>query len=263
MFGDTFSLFLSKLLPAFVYPLGLTFSLAAIGGLLARLYFPRVAKLCFAAALAILWVSSTPVVAHIAIASLERQYPERTIADTPAADVAIVLGGAIGQPEPPRVTSDLSGAADRVLHAARLYRTGKVRRILVSAGNIPWASAVKPEAELIRDLLVEWGVAPEAIELGSASRNTYENALEVRRMLQARRFKSALLVTSAAHMPRALATFRRAGVPVIPATTDVVAVYGKHIDPFDWLPSADALALTTDAMKEWMGYWAYKARGYL
>ena len=263
MFGDTFTLFLSKLLPAFVYPLGLTLSLVAIAALLARLYFPRLAKLCYGTALAVLWVCSTPAVASWAVASLERQYPARSIAETPAADVAIVLGGAIGQPLPPRVTIDLHDAADRVLHAARLYRAGKVRHVLVSAGNIPWIPAVRSEAELIRDLLVEWGVAPAAIELGTASRNTYENAQEVERMLRARGFKSALLVTSASHMPRAMATFRRAGVPVVAATTDVSVVDSGHIDVLEWLPSADALAATTGAIKEWLGYWVYRVRGYL
>jgi uncharacterized SAM-binding protein YcdF (DUF218 family) len=101
------------------------------------------------------------------------------MAKTPTAEVAIVLGGAVGQPLPPRVEAGLSETSDRVLHAARLYKAGKIKRILVTAGNIPWVSSVKPEAELIKDLLVEWGVPSEAIERASQSRNTHENALEL------------------------------------------------------------------------------------
>lgn len=256
------ALFLSKLLPLFLYPVGLTISLVLIGGLCSMLNFRRLALSSFGAAMAILWVCSTPVFANWALVSLERQYPARTMAETPEADVAIVLGGALGQPLPPRVDVDLSGAADRVLHAARLYRAGKVKHILVSAGNVPWVPALKPEAELIKELLVEWGVASEAIELATASRNTYENALEIERMWKVRGFKSALLVTSATHMPRAMAVFLRAGVPVIASTTDVLAVDGDH-DLFKWLPDASALSMTTNAAKEWMGFLAYKVRGYL
>src|SRR6516225_9564766 len=106
------------------------------------------------------------------------------MAKTPTAEVAIVLGGAVGQPLPPRVETGLSEASDRVLHAARLYKAGKVKRILVTAGNIPWLSSVKPEADLIRELLMEWGVPSEAIELASQSRNTYENALEIKDIWQ-------------------------------------------------------------------------------
>lgn len=256
-------LFLSKLLPAFIYPLGLALSLAVTGAALARLDLQRLARICFGAAMTIVWIGSTPVVANWAVASLERQYPARKIAETSEADVAIVLGGVLGQPQMPRITSDLSEAADRVLHAARLYKAGKAKRIFVSGGNVPWTSAVRPEAELIKELLVEWGVAAEAIDIGAASRNTYENVLEVERMWRASGFKSALLVTSAAHMPRAMATFRRAGIPVTASTADVLVVDSDRPDPFEWLPSADALAMTTKAMREWVGYLAYKIRGHL
>ena len=263
MLSDAFMLFLYKLVPIFLYPLGLTLTLACLGGALWLLYYRRLARVCLAAAVAILWVASTPTVATWAIGALERQYPARTIIDTPAADVAIVLGGAIGQPVPPRVEVDLSDAADRVLHAARLYRAGKVKRVLVSAGNVPWMPAIKPEAELIRDLLIEWGVDASAIELGTKSRTTFENAVEIARMLKAKGFNSALLVTSAVHMPRAMATFRRAGVPVTASTTDVRALDGGETDLLRWLPNARALGATSTAMREWLGSLAYRLRGQL
>jgi uncharacterized SAM-binding protein YcdF (DUF218 family) len=256
-------LFLSKLLPIFVFPLGLTLCLLLLGGMLLLIGKRRLACVSIATAVAVLWICSTPVVANWAIASLERQYPALTLAETPEADVAIVLGGVLGQPLPPRTAVELVETSDRVLHAARLYRAGKVGRILVAAGNLPWDPAVKPEAELIRELLVEWGVTPDAIDIGTRSRNTYENAIEIERMWKAGGFKSALLVTSAAHMPRAMATFRRVGVPVIASATDVTVVDVDRTGPLDWLPNASALTMTTGAMHEWLGYLAYKARGYL
>ena len=113
------------------------------------------------------------------------------------------------------------------------------------------------------ELLVEWGVPSAAIEMATASRNTFENALEIERMWKARRFKSALLVTSAVHMPRAMAVFRRAGLPVIASTTDVLVVDDDQADLLKWLPDASALSMTTAAAKEWIGYLVYKVRGYL
>jgi uncharacterized SAM-binding protein YcdF (DUF218 family) len=133
----------------------------------------------------------------------------------------------------------------------------------VSSGNIPWTLAIKPEAELIKELLVEWNVPSDAIEIETASRNTYENAREIEHMWKARGFKSALLVTSAIHMPRAIAVFRRAGLPVIASTADVLVADGDPRDLFAWLPDASALAGTTNALKEWMGILVYKFRGYL
>ena len=255
-------LFLTKLLPIVLYPVGLAIGLLLLGVVCMLRDRRRLSLACIGAALVLLWVCSMPVFAEWSLGSLERQYPATAIADTPKADVAILLGGAIGQPLPPRVTPDLSPAADRVLHAARLYRAGKVGRILVAAGNIPWVSSVKSEAELIRDLLEEWGVPEAAIQIAGTSRNTYENALEVKALRQRSDFSSALLVTSAAHMPRALATFRHAGLPVIPATTDVEVTH-SDTTILAWLPGADALAMTTAAMREWIGFLAYRARGYL
>jgi hypothetical protein len=60
-----------------------------------------------------------------------------------------------------------------------------------------------------------------------------------------------------------MATFRRAGVPVVASTTDVRVVDADQADPLRWLLNAGALVMTTTAMREWMGYLAYRVRGYL
>jgi uncharacterized SAM-binding protein YcdF (DUF218 family) len=263
VFVSTAELFLAKLLPFLVYPLSVTVLLVIMAGLCVALRLWRYAAATLVAALLLLWTCSTPRFAAWALGTLERQYPARAISEIPEADVAIVLGGAIEQPFPPRVVAELSSASNRILYAARLYRAGKVKRVLVSGGNLPWQKGIKPEAEFIRELLMEWGVPSSAIEVGTGSRNTFENALEVKEIWSRSRFNSALLVTSAAHMPRAMAVFRGAGLPVIASTTDVRIVELSSAILLDWLPSAGGLATTTEAMKEWIGYWAYRTRGYL
>lgn len=263
MTDNVTTLFLTKLLPVFIYPLGLAIGLVVLGGGVAAWGHGRLALVCTGVAVAGLWMVATPAFAEWALGTLERQHPPRAIADLPQADVAVVLGGAVSGPVSPRTTLDLAASSDRVLHAARLYRAGKIKRILVTGGNIPWLPGAIPEAELIRELLVEWGVPAAAVEISGASRNTYENALEIQAMREGQPFTLALLVTSAAHMPRALAVFQRAGLPVIAATTDVEVVSPGPWTALRWLPDADALAMTTRAVKEWISFWAYRARGYL
>jgi uncharacterized SAM-binding protein YcdF (DUF218 family) len=262
MINSAAFIFLSKLLPAFIYPVGSTITLLVLAGLFLALQSRRRAMAVLLAALSWLWVCSSPIVAEWLVGKLERQFPPVALTLTPVADVAIVLGGAIGQPVAPRVEIELVNASSRILHAARLYRFGKVKRILIAGGNLPWQSSVAPESELIHQLLVEWGIPDDAIQVAGQSQNTFENALEIAELRNATAFASALLITSAAHMPRAMAVFRHAGIPVTASTVHVTAV--RHpTNIFNWLPDVEALAMTTNAMKEWIGTWVYRWCGYL
>jgi uncharacterized SAM-binding protein YcdF (DUF218 family) len=256
--SDVF-IYLAKILPLAIYPLGLALIILLFGLLFGGLCWARASLI---GAFTLLWLASLPVVAGWATRTLERQHPPINLGDLPQADVAIVLGGAIHGPSPPRRMIELVDSSDRVLMAVRLFRAGKVKRILVTGGNLPWSADTVPEANHIRDLLIEWGVPHGAILITGTSRNTRENALEIRSLRETQSFGSALLVTSALHMPRALAVFLKAGLPVFPATTDVQIVDGP-LTLFDWLPDAAALARTTSAAKEWIGFGVYRWLGYL
>ena len=264
MADSNFVLLLTKLMPIFVYPLGLVILISIIGLVLAGMGRRRLALVFGVGAASWLWVASMPVFADWAIATLEQQYPAVPLEEMPHADVAIVLGGAVSQPAPPRVEVDLNKSIDRVFYAAKLFHAKRVRSVFVTGGNIPWRPSVVPEAELIRSLLVDWGQVPaKAIEITTQSRNTYENALEIKELRGERPFDSALLVTSAAHMPRAMAVFEKAGLPVSAATTDIEALKEVPWTPLRWLPDASSLTTTTMAMKEWLGFVAYRLRGYV
>ena len=129
-------LYLSKLIPLFIYPLGfaLVLSILAMGILGIS---DGLARLFLFVAVTVLWGASTPIFADYLGLTLEGQYPPVAVEETPTADVIVVLGGAVAGAAPPRITVDLSAAADRVLHAARLYRAGKAPVVLISGGAIP------------------------------------------------------------------------------------------------------------------------------
>jgi uncharacterized SAM-binding protein YcdF (DUF218 family) len=71
-----------------------------------------------------------------------------------------------------------------------------------------------------------------------------------------------LLVTSAAHMARAVAAFEKVGVEVFAVSADVRVIRNTGVTVFDFLPDAGALLMTTDAVREWMGRRVYEFRGW-
>jgi uncharacterized SAM-binding protein YcdF (DUF218 family) len=146
--------------------------------------------------------------------------------------------------------------------ALLLYRAGKGEVLIVAGGNQPWSPSEQPEAESIQTLLLEWGVPVSAIVLEGTSRNTRENAVNSRALLEKLDCNRPLLVTSAAHMVRSVAAFEKLGVDVFAVSADVRVIRKSTLAVLDFLPDAVALLMTTDAMREWLGRRVYEWRGW-
>lgn len=165
----------------------------------------------------------------------------------------VILGGAMGPAFPPkRPFPDLTDAADRIWHAARLYRHGISNRIIVSGGRGPGMedrSDIASEAASIRQMLIDLGVPAKAIVLEESSRTTNENAEFTKKLVANQR---VALVTSAFHMPRALGIFQKAGVTVDAFPTDFRV--SPETDPgwSRWLPRSEYLQRSEMALKEYL-----------
>lgn len=254
--------YLPKILPLFVMPLAVVLFAGLLAMLLLLRKQRRASVIVLMFALIVLWISAIPVTGSMLYARLESTYRPVPLASVPSSDCIVLLGGAISPGLEPRVDIELTDAVDRVRKTAELFRTGKAPIVIVSAGNQPWSKSEKSEAELTKELLVEWGVAPDAIFLEGSSRNTRENALYSKNLIQAVNCKRPLLVTSAAHMPRAVAAFDVVGVPVTPVSTDVKVADTSTLTVMDFIPSAGALAMTSDALREFLGRFVYQIRGW-
>jgi len=253
---------LSKILPLLVLPVGIAIELC----LLALLYIwkdrGRVAGFFLSCAVLVLWLASMPMVGHTLLGRLEREYPALEMRDIRYSHCMIVLGGAVEPVAPPRMDVELNEAADRVRKAAQLYHAGKARVIIVSGGKQPWSPYADGEAQAIRTVLLEWGVPQGAIVLEDLSRNTRENAFNTTEMLQHMDCKKPLLITSAAHMRRAVGAFGVLGVTVFPVAVDIRVIRNQDVIWLDFLPDAEALKMTTDAIREWLGQMVYKLKGW-
>jgi uncharacterized SAM-binding protein YcdF (DUF218 family) len=257
------SLLLGKLAAQLVLPLGAALLLLALALVLLALGRVRGAALLLGTAFAGLWLASTPLLAERLAAPLERAQLAPPLARLAPADAILVLGGATEPALPPREFPEVTDAGDRVLHAARLFRAGKAPVVVVSSGRLPWQTRGPAEAEGMSELLVELGVPREAIVREERSANTHDNCVFSKLLLDARGARDVLLVTSALHMPRALATCRTAGLPVRPAPTDFhVADEGPRIGN-GLTPDPEALLLTHAALRERLGFLVYQRRGWI
>jgi uncharacterized SAM-binding protein YcdF (DUF218 family) len=261
-------LYLSKLLPLLIYPLGLSclLMLVALGMLWKH---PKQAAI-IALALVVLLVSGNGWVSEWLVRALEWQnIPSQEL---PVADAVVVLGGGIKEWEPPRPWPDFSEGGDRIVYGAQLYNQYKGSILILSGGRIDWKKGIgSSESKDMAEIAEYLGVPRAAIIQDPSSLNTHENAVNVRKIMDERGINRVLLVTSAMHMPRAIGTFSREGIKATPAPTDFLTTkpplyereftFGEII--LNLLPDVSRIEQTTKALKEYTGLIIYRLRGWL
>ena len=244
---------LSKLVTCLLSPLGSSLCLLILALFLAWRRRSRLATACGALAVVWLWAWSVPVLSLWLRGTLENQFAQRPLSRVPQAQALVLLGGGVSPPSGRATDINLGAAADRVWYAARLFHAGKAPLLLLSGGSDPQRHAFS-EARAMAVFLQDLGVPAPALVLEEDSRNTLENAAFSAKLLNERGIRHVLLVTSALHMPRALALLSAQGLQVEPAPTDFEA---DSLPPgaLAWLPDAEALDGSGRAMKEWVGKW--------
>lgn len=246
---------LSKLFATFTVPSNLI-GLATLLGLVLFMLRRRKAgaSLLAAAGLLLLAIGWSPL-GSLALIALENRFPLPALQGRVAG--IVVLGGAIDtEVSQERKTIALGDPGERLTKTAQLSALHPEARILLSGGlGDLMAQGERSEAAFARELLVEIGVPGERIELEERSRNTCENAVESRAIAAPRPGETWLLITSAFHMPRAVACFRAAGFAVTPYPVDYFVRFGD-LDRLSGSLSV-GLYLTDLAAHEWLGLVAY------
>lgn len=155
--------------------------------------------------------------------------------------------------------------ADRVTHTVQLYKLGLIKKILISGGSGMLMNEDEPEANKFKKAMIMMGIPEEDIFIENETRNTYESAVGVKPMLDSLQYRAqdCLLITSAFHMRRSLACYKKAGLDIEPFSTDFYA-HGRfyYIDGL-LIPKIDAMIVWHKLIKEWVGLVAYKIAGYI
>ncbi len=251
---------LSKTAGFFALPSNLLVSIGILGLLLLASPWRRLASWLIVTSLALLTVVGLSPLGNALILPLEQRFPPWNDARG-APDGMVVLGGGISPDvSAARGIVALNEAAERITAAAVLAHKYPKARIIYSGGSNRLLSPPVPEAPAAVEELEALGVAHDRITAEEQSRNTIENAVFSRLIAQPQPGERWLLITSAYHMPRAIAAFRAAGFPV-----EAYPVDWRTRGPDDVVRPFAALSAglerTDVAVHEWIGLLAYRLSG--
>jgi uncharacterized SAM-binding protein YcdF (DUF218 family) len=252
---------LSKTLGVMMLPVNFLIGLGAVGALLCATRLSRAGRKLMIAAIVLLVICGFSPLGNLLLYPLESRFPAWDAARG-APDGIIVLGGPIdaelsvahGMPV-------IRSAPDRIVAAAALARQYPNARIIFTGGSGNLISNDAREADYAGAIFESLGIDKSRLIMERRSRNTLENALFTKAIVEPKPGERWLLVTSAFHMPRSVGLFRKAGFPVEPYPVDW-RVGTSTSDMFSLTPSAgDGFGRTETAVREWIGLLAYWING--
>ncbi|RJO59928.1 hypothetical protein C4544_07300 [candidate division WS5 bacterium] len=209
----------------------------------------------------ILAFCSYVTISDVILISLENKYPtirDDAIEATPNINAIVVLGAGHNSSHSFPITSRISSESlTRLIEGVRIYRKVQGSKLLLSGGNVIESIS---EAEAMAQVAISIGVNEKDIIIESRSSDTYEQSVILHSMLGKAPF---ILVTSASHMPRAMALFRKLDMIPLPAPT-MHLVDNKHtIVQGLFVPLVENLRKSEVAFYEYMAIFWLKLRGHI
>lgn len=178
----------------------------------------------------------------------------------PKVDGIVVLGGAT-QPSLVRARGQiaLNDNAERLIEFAALARRYPNAVLVFTGGGKSSNPNLPTEASVAREVLAAAGLDTTRVLFDDSASNTYENAVLAAALVNPAPGQTWLLVTSAAHMPRAVGSFRAAGWDVVPYPVDYDTGGAGGFD-MGFNPTGRLQSLS-EAMHEWAGLITYRVLG--
>lgn len=208
---------LSKVLLFLLFPITWVFALLLLSLIVKNL---KKKMRFFIAGLVVFYIFSIPL--FLDLWAKYWDYPPAPLTNKSYSAV-IVLGGFSGVNKQSG-QGMFNGASDRFIRGVQLYATGKTPRILITSGNGSLFPGNFREASWAHRQLRFTGVPDSAILIENQSRNTIENALFSKKLLESKHISGPyILVTSAFHMRRSMLIFKKAGLDVVPFPCNYIA----------------------------------------
>lgn len=175
-------------------------------------------------------------------------------------DAVVVLSGMLRLTLSSSEKIEFNDAVDRILAGIDIVQSNKAKYLVLSGGDGSMFQTGRSESNLLADFSKTLGVSQGKILVDHNSKNTFENAVNTKKIITDRQFKDVLLITSAFHMFRSQGCFNRQGMLVDVFPVDYRATL-KVSDYRDFLPSAGALSQSRRFIHETIGIIAYGLTG--
>jgi uncharacterized SAM-binding protein YcdF (DUF218 family) len=250
--------FLSKILSYILNPLAWIFILFFAAFIVRKQ--PKKRRL-FLSTLVIMIMFTNPFLGDEIIRVWEK--PMKMVTNSQQYDAGVILGGDIVTYDKDSDRVIFRSGADRLLQAIDLYKSGIIKKIVISGGSGHLIYRDRTEASFIKKYLTGIGINNDDIIVENMSKNTVENARYTAKLLETNRITdTVLLITSSIHMRRAAACFRKQGIGVEEFPTSKIT--GKRITDFHHLvvPSVATLKNWDLLIHELLGFCVYKILGY-
>jgi uncharacterized SAM-binding protein YcdF (DUF218 family) len=179
-------------------------------------------------------------------------------------DAGVVLGGGMVTIDTDYDRMTFHNNTDRIFQAVGLYKTGRIKKMLISSGSGSLLFRDMLESSLLKRYLLTIGIPDSVILIDSLSDNTYQNAENSAQILK-KEFPSGkfLLITSSIHMRRAIGCFNKAGIEVTPYSTCKITGRRTFRIGHLFIISIEALDNWDKLIHEVIGYAVYAIWGYL
>ena len=241
-------IYLHKILPFFLSPLGIIFIFLIASFFLKRSFFVFLAFL-------VLVISSNPIVGNYLMQKLEYPYKPISINSINEADAVVVLSGMLHQVGDKNYNTYEFSDPDRFFGGLDLIKENKSNKIIFTAGQLPWTDNWEPEGIILKNKAISFGVPQAKILVTENVKNTYEESIAVTKLIPNN--SSLILVTSAFHMHRSKYLFEKQGFDIIPYPVDFKTSNAKT-SIMNFLPSVSSLNKVSLFIRENIGRLYYK-----
>jgi len=198
------------------------------------------------------------------VAAREAPHAEHSAVTAARVDAVVMLGGILEPSSHDPFGFALGAGSQRLIVAFEVAREAEATALVLGgSGPLPGKPGV-PAASLLCGWVRQQNLyRGEILHLGICQ-NTHDEAIRLNQLKAERGWKRIAIVTSAAHMQRAEATFRKLNGPVATVACDF-RVYG--VPQRSWasfpFPQTGRMMLLHDYLHEMVGYWVYRWRGWI